>query len=69
MKTEYCQLCGIAINIPTGIMSMFNKNVTFRRFKDGYYCENCAKLKVDKDRTTYTPQDNKTKNENNWRDV
>lgn len=55
MENEYCAKCGIKLpKKPQGLgalgrMVMGNKNPTYE-FKDGTYCEKCAKIEVERRR-------------------
>jgi ribosomal protein L24E len=41
--SKFCQKCGQ--KIPDGIGAMFAQSKPVE-FEDGFYCENCAKIKV-----------------------
>ncbi len=47
MIDEFCKKCGIKIN--AGLILGIGGTKHFK-FEDGTYCENCAKIKVDKAR-------------------
>lgn len=44
MKEVFCTVCGRKINTLPFIGERYHQ------FKDGYYCDKCAKIKVEKNR-------------------
>lgn len=50
MKEEvYCQRCEIQLS--TSVFANKINKVTIYKFKDGYYCEKCAKIHVEEMRS------------------
>ena len=47
MEAEYCKGCGQ--KLPNKILGMITGQKAYA-FEDGFYCEKCAKIKIERDR-------------------
>ncbi len=50
MTDEFCVKCEQAIKTKRDLLGTFLKDSQSVQFKDGWYCERCAKLKVEEAR-------------------
>jgi len=50
ININFCKGCGIALKSPNPLSLIFVKGEKIYQFDDGYYCEHCAKLRIDKRR-------------------
>ena len=48
---KFCEKCGQKLNEPPKPLFLISKKViTYYEFKDGFYCERCAKIKIENER-------------------
>jgi len=44
----FCELCEIELKKPTTMSKLLNIGMGVYSFKEGYYCERCAKIRLRK---------------------